>query len=425
MKIIDYSKDRKNLLDSIMQRRMEYSEDFLTGVKKTIEEVRSKGDGALRDFTIKYDKVKIDEFRVTQAEINEALRKTPAALLQSFKKARAIIQAFHRSTLLLGKPVETVSGVNVWREWRAIEKVGLYIPGGKASYPSTVLMLGIPAKLAGCKRIVLCSPPNQEGKISDVILAACDIVGISEIYKVGGAQAIAALAYGTQSIPKIDKIFGPGNSYVTAAKLLIYPDADIDMPAGPTEIFIIADQSANPRFIAADFLSQLEHGQDSQAILVTTSTVLAKAVQKEISAQVKNLERKNIIDESLKKSFIILTRSLDEAASIANDYAPEHLEIITKNPSGVLKKIMNVGSVFLGEFSPESAGDYATGANHTLPTSGFAKTFSPISVESFGKKIQVQKLTEKGLLNIKNIAGEIASAEGLGAHKKAIDIRFE
>lgn len=408
-----------------MKRRTEYSDTFLEGVKKIIEAVKSKGDNALRDFSIKYDKIKIDNFRVTKEEMSEALQRTPLSLLQSLKKARAIIQKFHRSTLSMAKPVQTVPGISVWREWRPIENVGLYIPGGKASYPSTVLMLGIPAILAGCKRITVCSPPNPQAKISDAILAACDIVGIKEIYKVGGAQAIAALAYGTASIPKVDKVFGPGNSYVTAAKLLSYPDVDIDMPAGPTEIFIIADENANPSYIAADFLSQLEHGQDSQAILVTTSKVCAKHVQKEMNAQLKNLERKTIIKESLEKSIIIQVKSVAQAVDIANEYAPEHLEILTKNPSSILKKITNVGSVFLGEFSPESAGDYATGANHTLPTSGFAKTFSPISVESFGKKIQVQRLTKKGLLNIKDIAGEIANAEGLTAHRKAIDIRFE
>lgn len=422
MKTLFYN--NQETIIKITNRSMVYSSDLLSKVREIMGAVRTNGDEALRDIASKYDGIRLANFRVSEKEIKEALKNISPSFYKVLKEAAHSIEKFHKTTLSTEVAIETKPGVKVWREWRPIERVGLYIPGGKASYPSTMLMLGIPAKLAGCKRIIVSTPPNFEGKISNEVLAASQLVGVREIYKIGGAQAIAAMAYGTVSIPKVDKIFGPGNSYVTAAKILVYPEVDIDMPAGPTEIFIIADEQANPRYIAADILSQLEHDENARSVFVTPSRSLANVVKKEIKEQIKTLPRKNIISEALKESFIIIVQSLDEAVDIANLYAPEHLEIMTKNPSSILKKIINTGSVFLGAFSPVSAGDYATGTNHTLPTSGFARTFSPLSVELFGKKIQVQQLTKNGLLKIKKIAGELAAQEGFIAHKQAIDSRF-
>lgn len=421
MKTFFYNKET---ITKITNRSMVYSSDILSKVREIMEEVRTSGDEALRDIGSKYDGARLANFRVSEKEIKKALKNISPSFYKALKEAAYSIEKFHKTTFAREASIETRPGIKVWREWRPIERVGLYIPGGKASYPSTMLMLGIPAKLAGCKRIIVSTPPNSEGKISNEVLAASQFIGIGEIYKIGGAQAIAAMAYGTASIPKVDKIFGPGNSYVTAAKILAYPEVDIDMPAGPTEIFIIADEKANPRYIAADILSQLEHDENAQSVFVTPSRSLANVVKKEMKEQIKTLPRKNIIKEALKKSFIVIVQSLNEAVQLANLYAPEHLEIMTKDPSRILKKITNAGSIFLGAFSPVSAGDYATGTNHTLPTNGFARTFSPLSVESFGKKIQVQQLTKIGLLQIKTIAGDLAAQEGFTAHKKAIDSRF-
>ena len=425
MKTIIYSQKNKSELEQLFQRRTNYSAALLTQVKNIMRAVESKGDDALYEFAEKYDGVRLEALRVSAKEIRRAVKGTPASLRRAMEDAAVSIKKFHASTLLKENVVETKAGVSAWREWRPIENIGLYIPGGKANYPSTALMLGIPAMLARCKKIVVCTPPNKQGEVARTTLAALSMLGITTIYKAGGAQAIAALAYGTESIPKMDKIFGPGNAYVTAAKMLAYPGVDIDMPAGPTEIFIIADETADPRFVAADFLSQLEHSEDAQAVLATPNSTLAERVAKKIASQTPLLAKKTIIQESLKRSFIIVTSSINEAIDISNRYAPEHLEIMTKNPEALLKKITNAGSVFLGPYAPVSAGDYATGTNHTLPTSGFARMFSPVSVESFGKKIQVQKLTKKGLASLQTTIGEIATAEELTAHKKAVDIRFE
>ena len=285
-------------------------------------------------------------------------------------------------------------------------------------------MLGIPAKIAGCTEIVLCVPPGKDGKVSSVVLVAADMCGISKIFKVGGAQAIAAMAFGTESIPKVSKIFGPGNNYVTTAKMLVYGEVNIDMPAGPSEVLVFADITANPAWVAADLLSQLEHGEDSQAILVTESKIVANQVLAEIGKQTKNLSRKEIIKQSLQKSFIVVVASDVEACELINEYAPEHLEIISKNENKILKKINNAGSVFLGPYSSEPLGDYATGSNHTLPTSGYAKMFSALSVESFGKKMQIQRVSKEGIKKLRTTVEVLATREGLGAHKNAISIRF-
>lgn len=425
MKTIICNQKSKRELEQLFQRRTDYSGALLEQVKTIMRAVKDKGDKALYEFAEMYDGVRLEALRVSLEEIRNAAKSTPASLQRAMEDAAVSIKKFHASTLLKENVVETKAGVSAWREWRPIEKIGLYIPGGKANYPSTALMLGIPAILAGCKKIVVCTPPNKQGEVARTTLAALSMLGTTTIYKAGGAQAIAALAYGTESMPKVDKIFGPGNAYVTAAKMLAYPDVDIDMPAGPTEIFIIADETADPRFVAADFLSQLEHSQDAQAVLATPSGALAKRASKEIAKQTPLLARKTIIQESLKRSFIIVTNSINEAIEISNRYAPEHLEIMTKSPEALLKKITNAGSIFLGSYAPVSAGDYATGTNHTLPTGGFARMFSPVSVESFGKKIQVQKLTKKGLASLQTAISEIATAEELTAHKKAVDVRFQ
>ncbi len=395
-------------------------------VRRIIAEVRRDDDTALFALTKKYDGATLSTLAVSPMEIRNAYGAESSEVIRSLKAAKRNIERFQSTTFQKKEPVtETQKGVTVWREFRAIERVGLYIPGGMAAYPSTVLMLAVPAKLAGCKEIVLCAPPDKNGNVPNAVLVAADLCGIRKIFKVGGAQAIAAMAYGTKTIPKVSKIFGPGNQYVTTAKLLVYGAVDIDMPAGPSEVLVFADQNANPSWVAADLLSQLEHGNDSQAILVTLSETFAKRVLKEIDMQCELLPRKAIIRESLKKSFAIIADSFDVATSFINDYAPEHLEIVLKkDEQRALKAIANAGSVFLGPYTSEPLGDYATGANHTLPTSGYAKMFSALSVESFGKKMQIQRVTKQGIAGLKETVETLAEREGLLAHKNAVSIRF-
>ncbi len=395
-------------------------------VKKIISRVKSTGDKALFYYSKKYDGVDLPSLRVSRSEIKRAYQKIDTRLVSVLKRATKNIYKFHSTQFVLPKrKTETEKGVQVWREFRAVERVGLYAPGGKAAYPSTVLMLGIPAKIAGCPEIILCSPPDKNGRLNPAVLVAADLVGIKKIYKVGGAQAIAALAYGTKTIPRVLKIFGPGNQFVTAAKLLLYGQVDIDMPAGPSEIMILADQSAVPKWVAADLLSQLEHGPDSQAVLVTPSRRLANEVFFEVKKQAKPLNRRAVIDQSLKNSCILVVDTLGTAYKVINEYAPEHLEIIIGDEVSALRSIKNAGSVFLGPYSSEPLGDYATGANHTLPTAGYAKTFSALSVEAFGKTMQVQKVSKKGMAGLRKTVETLASTEGLDAHKKAVELRFE
>jgi histidinol dehydrogenase len=425
MKILSIKKDSLPKIQEIIRNRQSKKTNVERPVKKIIKDVLNNGDNALFALTKKFDGAELKTLSVSKREIATAYSKSDKQFIKSLKIAKASIEKFHSANLKNKEAVvETAKGVRVWREFRAIEKVGLYVPGGKAAYPSTVLMLAIPAKIAGCKEIILCVPPNKDGKAPSSVLVAADICGITKIFKVGGAQAIAAMAYGTESVPKISKIFGPGNQFVTAAKMLVYGEVDIDMPAGPSEVLVFADENANPAWVAADLLSQLEHGEDSQAILVTLSQNLAGQVQKEILMQACNLSRIRIVNESIKNSFIVLLDNIGQAADLINEYAPEHLEIVCKNESGILKKIINAGSVFLGPYSSEPLGDYATGSNHTLPTSGYAKMFFALSVESFGKKMQIQKVSKIGIKNLRETVEILAAKEGLDAHKNAVSIRF-
>lgn len=414
----------EEIINRIRQSRSSAA-DVKPVVLSIIEEVKRRGDRALFDLSKRFDGVKLSSLKVSEKEIKQAYKFVLPEIVRDLKKAKRNIETFHLSTKpKKERPVTTVPGVRVWREFRPIERVGLYIPGGKAAYPSTVLMLGVPAKIAGCSKIVMCVPPMKDGTINPAVLVAADLCGITEIFKAGGAQAIAAMAYGTKSIPKVSKIFGPGNQYVTTAKMLAYGEVDIDMPAGPSEVEVIADEAADPAWIAADLLSQLEHGADSQAVLVTFSEKFAEQVIEAMKKEMKILPRKAIVEQALEKSFAVIVRSIDEACEITNAYAPEHLEIICKNEARILKKIMNAGSVFLGKFTAEPLGDYATGANHTLPTSGFAKMFSPVSTASFGKMIQVQRVSKAGMARLRKTVETLASAEGLEAHKYAVTIRF-
>ena len=417
-------KSVSEILKRIKERQSEKA-DVEKAVREIIVTVRKNKDKALFSLTQKFDGVKLRALQVSEKEIKDAYRGERKEVIQALKVAKKNIETFHKGNVnKKEKSITTAPGVSVWREFRPIEKVGLYIPGGTAAYPSTVLMLGIPARIASCPEIVLCVPPAKDGTVPSAVLVAADMCGITQIFKVGGAQAVAAMAYGTESIPKVSKIFGPGNNFVTTAKMLLYGEVDIDMPAGPSEVLVYADKTANPAWVAADLLSQLEHGEDSQAILITPSKTLGEKVLVEATRQVKFLERKGIVEKSLKNSFIIIVKNETEATSLINEYAPEHLEIICNNEERILKHINNAGSVFLGPYSSEPLGDYATGSNHTLPTSGYAKMFSPLSVESFGKKMQVQRVTKEGITKLRTTVEVLAKREGLDAHKNAVSIRF-
>jgi histidinol dehydrogenase len=416
--------DMPEIFNTIRRQRSK-AESVDCIVKPILEDVRENGDEAVMRYTRKFDAPQLDSVIVSEEERREALQSLDQDLIASLQGAKKNIETFHKTHISRKEDeVETAKGTKVWREFRPIEKIGLYVPGGLATYPSTVLMVAVPAILAGCKEIVICTPVEEDGKCNPAVLAAAEICNITKIYKVGGAQAIGAMAYGTETIPKVYKIFGPGNQFVTAAKILVYGDVDIDMPAGPSEIAIIADETANPVFIAADFLSQLEHAEDSQSILLTRSESLAKKVAEEVQKQMEKLSRKEIIEVSLKKSFIILCQNDEEMCEIANEYAPEHLEIMAEKEEFFLSNVNNVGSVFLGNYASEPLGDYGTGANHTLPTSGFAKMFSPLSTESFGKMIQVQRVSKEGAEVLFPIIKNIADSEGLDGHREAVAVRL-
>jgi len=423
MKILSTKKYPLTKIIYIVRKRQSKKIAVDDTVIEIIKYVRKYKDRALFALTKKFDGASFKKLQVSKQEINRAYLSVDKEVVEAIKNAKANIEKFHKNNIKKEIPITTVKGVKIWREFRPIEKVGLYVPGGKAAYPSTVLMLAVPARIAGCKEIILCVPPNKDGNAPSAVLVAADICGVSKIYKVGGAQSIAAMAYGTESIPKVSKIFGPGNNYVSTAKMLVYGEVSIDMPAGPSEILIIADKTANPDWVAADLLSQLEHGEDSQAILVTLSQTFAKQVQKKVLEQFKILSRKKIIKKSLLNSFIIVVDNQNQACDLINEYAPEHLEIIVKNEREILDKINNAGSVFLGKYASEPLGDYATGSNHTLPTSGYAKMFSALSAESFGKKMQIQKVSTTGIKSLKKTAETLALAEGLDAHRNAISIR--
>ena len=395
-------------------------------VRTVLNEVRSEGDTAVKRYEEKFDKVTLSGLQVSEEEIKEARELVSEDLKQAIRTAKANIEKFHASQRFTGQKVETTSGVTCWQKAVAIEKVGLYIPGGTAPLFSTVLMLAVPAHIAGCKEIVLCTPPNREGKVHPAILFAAETAGVSKIFKAGGIQAIAAMAYGTESVPKVYKIFGPGNQYVTAAKQLgSLKDVAIDMPAGPSEVEVIADGTANPDFIAADFLSQAEHGADSQAMLVTSAESIVSPVVDAIQQQLSELSRKDITAKALEHSRIIVLKDEQEVIAFTNMYAPEHLIIQTENYAHIAEQIENAGSVFMGPYTPESAGDYASGTNHTLPTNGYAKAYSGVNLDSFIKKITFQEITAEGIKNLGGTIQTMAGNEQLDAHRNAVTIRLK
>ena len=395
-------------------------------VLPVLKAVKESGDKALLEFTARFDKVALTDMQATPGEIKEAESLLSDDLKAAIVQAKQNIHLFHSRQLQLPEKVETMPGVTCWRKSVGIEKVGLYIPGVSAPLFSTVLMLGIPANIAGCKEILLTTPPGKEGRIHPAILFAAQQAGITRIFKAGGAQAIAAMAYGTESIPAVSKIFGPGNQYVTCAKQLVQRDGvAIDMPAGPSEVCVLADETANPDYIAADLLSQAEHGPDSQVLLVTTSAKLASEVIKAVDTQTLTLPRRQMVEGALQHSKTIVVKDIPEAIAIVNAYAPEHLIISCANDEAIAELVVNAGSVFLGNYSPESAGDYASGTNHTLPTNGYARAYSGVSVDSFVKKITYQKLTRDGLSEIAPVIIRMAEAEGLDAHANAVRVRME
>ena len=395
-------------------------------VRTVLDEVRQEGDAAVKRYEEKFDKVTLANLQVSEAEIEEACELVSEELKQAIRTAKDNIEKFHASQRFTGHKVETTPGVTCWQKAVAIEKVGLYIPGGTAPLFSTVLMLAVPAHIAGCKEIVLCTPPNKEGKVHPAILFAARTAGVSKIVKAGGIQAIAAMAYGTESVPKVYKIVGPGNQYVTAAKQLVsLKDVAIDMPAGPSEVEVIADETANPDFIAADFLSQAEHGADSQAILVTAAESMVSPVADAISRQLSELSRKEITEKALEHSRIIVLKDEREVIDFTNMYAPEHLIIQTKNYAHIAEQIENAGSVFMGPYTPESAGDYASGTNHTLPTNGYAKAYSGVNLDSFIKKITFQEITAEGIRSLGGTIQVMAGNEQLDAHRNAVTIRLK
>ncbi len=395
-------------------------------VKDIIDRVKTEKDKAVYYFSEKFDSLPSGSLKVSQDEIRQSIVQVPDDIKDAINIAKGNIENFHSSQLIKEPVTETVKGVKCWRKSVPIQKVGLYIPGGSAPLFSTVLMLGIPAKLAGCVEIILCTPAGKDGKVNPLILYTAHLIGITEIFRIGGAQAIAAMAYGTESIPKVYKIFGPGNQYVTKAKELVQQDGiSIDMPAGPSEVLIIADESANPEFVAADLLSQAEHGPDSQVIMLTDNQTLIEKVKKEIEKQIPLLPRKEIALQALKNSMLILFTSLDDCVSFSNSYAPEHLIINSLYAALLSGKITNAGSVFLGNYSCESAGDYATGTNHTLPTNGFAKSYSGVSTDSFLKKISFQEVNQEGIKNLGPTIELMAEAESLYGHKNAVSLRLK
>lgn len=421
-----YINPPKNTWDELLKRPMFNVGELRGQVQVILTEIRAGGIDAIRKYTEKFDGVILENISVSQHEIKEATEKVNATLKEAIEIAASNIRKFHESQIPVTRRIETTSGVTCWQKAVPIDKVGLYIPGGSAPLFSTVLMLAIPAKIAGCKEIVLCTPPDKEGKINPAILFAAQLVGVSKIFKLGGIQAIAAMAYGVDVVPKVYKIFGPGNQYVMAAKQLVsISEVAIDMPAGPSEVAIMADSSANPAFIAADLLSQAEHGPDSQVVLVTNDLTLIDKVDHELAFQLNDLQRKAIAEKALLNSQAIVLNNSDEMIELINGYAPEHLIIAMENYREVAEKITNAGSVFLGNYTPESAGDYASGTNHTLPTNGWARSFSGVNLDSFMKKITFQEITSEGIQNLGPVIETMAEAELLDAHKNAVTLRLK
>ena len=415
----------KSQWDELLKRPVLDTENLFGTVRGILDRVRAEGDRAVLACEAQFDHVELASLVVTEAEMDEAEALVSEELKEAIRMARQNIETFHAAQRFTGVPVQTQPGVTCWQKAVPIEKVGLYIPGGTAPLFSTVLMLAVPARIAGCREIVLCTPPGRDGKVHPAVLFAARVAGVHKIFKAGGVQAIGAMAYGTESVPKVYKIFGPGNQYVTAAKQLVgLRDVAIDMPAGPSEVEVLADDSADAAFVAADLLSQAEHGVDSQALLITTSARLQQEVKDEVERQLARLPRKDIAARSLANSKLIVVSSMDEALELTNAYAPEHLIIETENYMEVATRVVNAGSVFLGHLTPESAGDYASGTNHTLPTNGYAKAYSGVSLDSFIRKITFQEIKPEGLRIIGPAIETMAANESLDAHKNAVTIRL-
>jgi histidinol dehydrogenase len=416
----------RNQWSEIAARPVQSLAEIEVRVQPVMDRVKADGDSALKAFTLQFDGVELSQFTVQEQEFEEAAQLVSDDLKQAIQVAIDNITIFHQQQFQEEMPIETEPGVLCWRKWVGIEKVGLYIPGGTAPLFSTVLMLAIPAKLAGCKTVVLCSPPNKEGKIHPAILYAAQLCGVQQVFKVGGAQAIGAMTFGTETVPQVYKIFGPGNQYVTAAKqLAMKAGVAIDMPAGPSEVAVVADFTANPDFIAADLLSQAEHGADSQVVFVTTDEALLEKVKAAVEEQVSILPRMEFARKALDNSRMILLESLEEAMDFINEYAPEHLILQVAAPELLAPLVINAGSVFMGHFTPEAAGDYASGTNHTLPTNGYARAYSGVSLDSFVKKITFQSISEAGLKKLGPVIETMAAAESLQAHKNAVSIRLK
>jgi len=416
----------KNQWRNLLTRPVHHSDGLNETVSKILADIKNRGDKALDEYTLQFDKASFHDRLVNTIDLDKAEELLDEKLKRAVLQAKQNITVFHRNQVISEPYVETRPGIKCWRRSVAIEKVGLYIPGGSAPLFSTLLMLGIPATLAGCQEIVICTPPQKDGTIHPAILYSAKLMGITKIFKVGGVQAIGAMAYGTETIPAVYKIFGPGNQYVTHAKMLIQQEGvAIDMPAGPSELAVFADDTAVPAWVAADLLSQCEHGPDSQVILVTDSRDFAEKVNISLEQQIGKLSRKSIAFLSLENSKIILMANREDAMEYLNSYAPEHLILVCGNAEEMAYEVRNAGSVFIGNFAPESAGDYASGTNHTLPTNGYSKAYSGISIDSFVKKISFQQLTREGLQSISDTIIEMATAEGLDAHAAAVKIRFK
>jgi histidinol dehydrogenase len=412
--------------NTITQRPVADMQQLEATVQQVLNNVKAKGDEAIIEYALRFDNVTLDDLMVKEEELREAIDLMDIDLQSAIQIAKENITTFHKAQIEKETVIETMPGVFCWRRSVAIEKVGLYIPGGTAPLFSTVLMLGIPAVLAGCKEIIMCTPCNGNGKVNPVILYVAQLIGIKKIYKAGGAQAIAAMAYGTATIPKVNKLFGPGNQYVTCAKQLVNREGiAIDMPAGPSEVAIYADTTCRPAFVAADLLSQAEHGADSQVILIASNKLIIDEVKQAVNTQLQVLPRKETAIAALQHSRFIVLSNVEHAFELLNEYAPEHLIIASDNATALAVKVINAGSVFLGHYSPESVGDYASGTNHTLPTNGYAKTYSGVSIDSFIKKITFQQLNKQGIVSIGNAVQQMAEAEGLQAHRNAVTIRLE
>lgn len=423
MQIIQYPP--KSVWNELLARPVQDSTSLFGTVQLVLDDIRQNGDVAVKKYTSQFDGVETTEIEVSKEEILAAEKEVSPLLKQAIEMARRNIWKFHAEQQFETKEIETSPGVYCWQKAVAIEKVGLYIPGGTAPLFSTVLMLAVPAGIAECKEIILCTPPRKDGTVHPAVLYAAKISGVHRIFKIGGTQAIAAMAYGTETVPKVYKIFGPGNQYVTAAKQLVsLRDVAIDMPAGPSEVEVLADDSANPAFVAADLLSQAEHGMDSQSILITTSESLVEKVIEEVQKQLDELPRKDLAKKALEHSKIIVFRTMEEAVEMTNAYAPEHLIIATRYYKGVAENIVNAGSVFLGNYTPESAGDYASGTNHTLPTNGYARMYSGVNLDSFIRKITFQEISKTGLTNLSNAIILMAENEELQAHSNAVKLRL-